>query len=393
MRKNHVNLLIWISILIYILACLMPAYVEAVNSSSFLRYNESSWTEYRDCPGFVCLFSGIFLPLGLLFGYWGTAVWLANVYYFSALFLLFCHFKKQWPIISFAIVSIIIGSTLMFYTLQFADRDYFCWIESLLSGYYLWLLSFVTLFVGLLVEYLPPTAKRGLTLIYGISMIPVCTCIITSSLDKGDNSIIFDEKTQCLVANKSLDALIIDDGTNETLLKRGVGSDSVIALKDIFSSFRLVEKNSSPITFTENNIYEIYNATYVRAPKQKIRIEISRDGWAQLAEIPKEEGDNSFYFDIATQCLVTNSYFGTLVIESEKQLFWLESRGLKRNKVPINNLGLYFEENDTFLPLKTGHYIINNCTHSEKNVHRMTIHLNEDGVIDSLLYLPPKKYV
>lgn len=398
MRKNHVNLLILISILIYILACFMPAYVEARNppSNNWIAY---AWTEYRDYPGFACLLDGILLPLGLMNGYWGTIVWIANAYYFSALFLFFSPIKRQWPIICTimsiicVIISIIIGSTLMFFTLHYGDRDYYCWIESLLSGYYFWLLSFITLLIGLLSDNFSQTVKQWGSLIYCIGMIPIFTHIIVPTFDKGDNSIIFDEDSQCLVANKSLDALVIDDGTHMTFLKRIADSDSVIALKNIYSSFTPTDCESTPINLS-NNIYEIYNATFVRVPQQKIRIEVSADGKAHSVPIPNEDGDNSFCFDMESQCLITSSYFDQLVIDYETHLYWLDRKGLKRNTIPINNLSSYFtESNDTILPLKGNHtYIINNLTHSG-DVHSIKIYLNDSGIVDCVLQLPPKKNV
>lgn len=392
MRKSNLNPLILISILIYILACFMPAYVEARNLSIWLTPVE---TEYLDYPGFACLLSGIFLPLALMAGYWGTAVWLANAYYFGALFMLFCHIKKRWTIILCVLLSIAIGSTLMLFTLRYADRNYFCWIESLLSGYYLWLLSFMTLLVGLLVDYLPQTTKWWSSLIYSIGLIPVCTYIIVFTLDKGDNSICFDEENQSLVSNKSLDALVIDDGTHTSFLKRIAGNDSVVALKDIYFSFTPTENDTTPIKLLSNNTYEIYNTTYVRVPKQKIRIEICSDGRAKSVEMPNEEGDNSFYYDQESQCLVTASYFSSLVIESDNRLYWLDSKGLKRNIVPINNLNIYFSEsNDSILPLKANHtYIINNRSHGDMDLCRIKIHINENEVVDSISYLPPKEYI
>ena len=225
-------------------------------------------------------------------------------------------------------------------------------------------------------------------------MIPVCICIIVPTYDKGDNSVVFDEKSQSLVATRSLDALVIDDGTHTSFLKRVVGCDSAVALKNIYSSFTPTGFNTTPIQLHANNIYEIYNTTYVRVPKQKIRIEISSDGRAKSVEIPNEEGDNSFYYDQESQCLVTASYFGVLVIDYEKHLYWLHGKGLKRNKVPINNLDAYFSEsNDSILPLKANHtYIINNMTH-DKDVHSIMIRFNENRVVDSISYLTPKKYV
>lgn len=332
MKKKNLNFIIWISILIYILACFMPAYVEARNPSVWFT---PEGTEYQDYPGFACLLSGIFLPLGLLLGYWGTAVWLANAYYFTAMLLLFISNKRHWLSIVFAILSIIVGSTLMFFTLRFVTKDYYCWVVSLLSGYYLWLLSFITLLAGLLIDKLPAPVKRWSSLIYGIGIIPLCISIIMSTLDKGDNAIAFDEGTQSLVATKSLDALVIDDGTHKTFLKRIKGSDSLVALKEVLSSFAPIENQSTPIIFLANNTYEVINTTFVRVPQQKIRIDFDANGKAKEIAIPKGEGDNSFYFNTETQSLVTASYFRSLVIESDNHLYWLDSKGLKRNAVPL----------------------------------------------------------
>lgn len=392
MKKKNLNFIIWISILIYILACFMPAYVEARNPSVWFT---PEGTEYQDYPGFACLLSGIFLPLGLLLGYWGTAVWLANAYYFTAMLLLFISNKRHWLSIVFAILSIIVGSTLMFFTLRFVTKDYYCWVVSLLSGYYLWLLSFITLLAGLLIDKLPAPVKRWSSLIYGIGIIPLCISIIMSTLDKGDNAIAFDEGTQSLVATKSLDALVIDDGTHKTFLKRIKGSDSLVALKEVLSSFAPIENQSTPIIFLANNTYEVINTTFVRVPQQKIRIDFDANGKAKEIAIPKGEGDNSFYFNTETQSLVTASYFRSLVIESDNHLYWLDSKGLKRNAVPINNLKEYFSESsDTILPLKANNtYIINNNTHGDKNVHRIKIHIDENGNVDSVANLPTKEYV
>lgn len=392
MKKKNLNFIIWISILIYILACFMPAYVEARNPSVWFT---PEGTEYQDYPGFACLLSGIFLPLGLLLGYWGTAVWLANAYYFTAMLLLFIPNKRHWLSIVFAILSIIVGSTLMFFTLRFVTKDYYCWVVSLLSGYYLWLLSFITLLAGLLIDKLPAPAKRWSSLIYGIGIIPLCISIIMSTLDKGDNAIAFDEGTQSLVATKSLDALVIDDGTHKTFLKRIKGSDSLVALKEIHSLFASIESQSAPINFRANNTYEIYNATYVRVPQQKIRIDFDANGKAKSVEIPNEEGDNSFSFDMESQCFVTSSYLYGLVINDYKHLYWLDGKGLKRNKIPIKDIGSFFEEsNGAILPLQVNHtYIINNRTHYNKNVHRIKIHLNGNGDVDSVSHLTPTKYV
>lgn len=394
MNKSKLTPLIWISILFYILACCMPAYVEARNPA--LDWTASTWTEYRDYPGIACLFDGLLLPIGLLMGYWGTAVWFANAYYFCALFILLFSSKRRLPIIlSCAILSIIIGSTLMFFSLHYITKDYCCWIVSLLSGYYLWILSFIALFIGLLAEYLPKSKKRWFSLIYGVGMIPVCLCIIANSFDKGDNSIMFDDDSQNLVANKSLDAIIINDGTHEILLKRQEDSGRTIPLQEIYSIFAPLDLKATPIKLHENNIYEIYNVTHVRAPMKKVRIEIEADGNAKSVEIPKEEGDNSFYFDQESQCLVTESYFGGLVIEYEKHLYWLDGKGLKRNKIPIKDLDVFFSEsNDSILPLKPNQtYIINNRTHGNKSVHRIMIRLNENSAVDSISYLKPKDYI
>lgn len=392
MKKSNLNLIILTSVLIYILACFMPAYVEARNPSVWLT---PEGTEYLDYPGFACLLSGIFLPLGFLFGYWGTAVWLANAYYFTALFLIFVQNKRHWLRIAFAILSVIVGSTLMFFTLRFVTKNYFCWVDSLLSGYYLWLLSFITLLVGLLIDKLPATVKRWLSLIYVVGIIPMCICIIMSTHDKGDNAIAFDERTQSLVAPQSLDALVIDDGTHKTFLKRIKGSDSIVALKEVLSSFAPIE-NQSTLTFLRaNNTYEVINTTFVRVAQQKIRIDIDSNGKAKEIAIPKEDGDNSFYFNMETQSIETDSYFRSLVIESDKRLYWLDYKGLKRNVVSINNLKKYFSEsNDTILPLNANHtYIISNNTHGDKNVHRIKIHIDENGNVDSVAKLPTKESI
>lgn len=393
MRKLIANPILLISIFIYLLACLMPAYVEA--RDDFSAWSYTVWTEYLDYPGWLCLLDGILLPLGLMLGYWGLVVWLANVYYFSALFLFFCSVKRKWPIIICAIMSITIGSVLLFYPLHYVTRDYFCWIESLLSGYYLWLLSFITLLIGLLANNLPQTAKRWSSLIYSIGLIPVYAYIIAPSFDKGDNSMEFDEESQSLVATRSLDALIIDDGTHTSLLKRVVGSDSAIALKDIYSLFNPTDYDTTPIKLHSNNTYEIYNTTFVRVPKKKIRIEFGSDGRAKSVEIPSEEGDNSFNFDQESQSLVTESYFNSLVIEYENHLYWLDRKGLKKNKIAIKKLDLYFStSNDSILPLKANHtYIINNITHGYKDIQRIMIRLNKNSVVDSISYLMPKEYV
>lgn len=399
MRKDSPNVLYLISILIYVLACIMPAYVEARNSS-WDAFNLTAETIYEDCRGWACLLDGILLPLGLLKGYWGTIVWIANAFYFSALLLSLLlppnvgPFIKVCPII-FSFMSVVIGSMLMFFTLRYCTKDYFCWIDQLLAGYYLWLLSFNTLLIGLFADLLSKKPRRWFSFAYSISMIPICVSIILPTNAKGDNSIRFDDASQSLIANSSIDALVIDDGIQKCLIKRRNEVEGPITLKDLESSFFPVERGSNPITLKENRIYEIYNATQVRAPRQKIRIEISADGKATSIEIPREEGDNSFWFDMESQCLVTASYFECLVVDNYEHLYWLDRKGWKRNKIPIHDLGLFFEEiNDTILPLKASRsYIINNYSHSNESINRLNIHLNKNGAVDSVSYLPPTKNI
>ena len=83
------------------------------------------------------------------------------------------------------------------------------------------------------------------------------------------------------------------------------------------------------------------------------------------------------------------------MIEYEKHLYWLDGKGLKRNKIPIKDLDVFFSEsNDSILPLKPNQtYIINNRTHGNKSVHRIMIRLNENSAVDSISYLKPKDYI
>jgi hypothetical protein len=214
-------------------------------------------------------------------------------------------------------------------------------------------------------------------------------------LEPLDNSIEFDEKSQSLVADKSLQALIIDNGTHKILLQGQVPSEHTIALKDLYSLFTPTDKKVTPIMFNTDNIYEIYNTTYVRAPQQKIRIKINANGKAKSVEIPKEEGDNSFLFDMKSQNFLTSSYFDLLIINDYNYLYWIDVRGLKRNNVSVHELKAYYEEsNDTILPIYANQtYIINNWTHRNKDVHRIMIHLNEKGDVDSVRNLPPTKNI
>ena len=56
---------------------------------------------------------------------------------------------------------------------------------------------------------------------------------------------------------------------------------------------------------------------------------------------------------------------------------------------------IYFSEsNDSILPLKANHtYIINNRSHGDMDICRIKIHINENEVVDSISYLPPKEYI
>lgn len=392
MKKDNFSLLVLISIFIYLLACCMPAYLEARNPTA---YTESTFTEYVEIPGWGCmLFGWIYLPICAIMGYFWAFIWVANAYYIATIIFMRYSIKRKWLIVS-SMISIAIGSVLLFISPHYSIRDDMCWIESLLGGYYLWLLSFITLFVGLLVSFLPNAVRSSFSYILSTAFIISCAYIIEKTSNRGDNTIWFDEDSQCIVANSSIETVVIDDGTNVCLLRRDSNIGTTVVLKDIFFSFAVKDCGPQNIVIEKNCTYEIINQSHIRAPKYKIRIEIDNDGNAKSTDVPLEEGDNSFYVDIPSQSLVTSSYFSSLVIEDENRLFWLDYKGLKRSIVPLNRLNLYFSEsNDSILPLKANHsYIINNNTHLDRNVYRIKIHIDQNGDVDSSFNLPPTKYV
>ena len=379
----------FISIAIYVTACFMPAYVEAQTP---LVYAETAYTEFSDMPGYMCLLCGLFFipfaPFNAELHF--IAISSANIFYLLALTAILR--SKYKLATSHIIIAIIIGSLFLFIRPQYT-LDSHCWVDSVQAGYYMWMLSFITLLMGLLVDYLHGWSQLITKILFLVAISSTMALAIRQSYDISDNSISFDDKNQMFTANHPIKKLILSNGIARCFLINDSTGRASVPWIDIYKIIEDTVLNNKKSYYSVNRVVDIYNYSQKRAPQQRVRIQILENGKAVALPIPTESLDNSFDFDIKRQCFTSPTYISRLdIIDTEHHNSFLNRDPSKiyLQEIPINEIAEYF--NDDKVKFQPDHeYEICNSTHNKTDVQRILVHTNTDGHIDCVQKLSPER--
>lgn len=303
MNIKYSDLFVYISIIIFVVACFFPAFYE-------LGVIDTDVT-VRPFPGWMCLTSGIFVPIAL-FGFYDPdinwiLVWNANLLFLISIALYFAFKKIRWQLIA------IIGTTLIGLLFLFVDCPLYGYginddkcrtIVELGVGYYLWLLSFFSMLLGICIRYYSQHRKH-VHIVFLLSLLIVSSglfyLLYTNEKHKS-NFIKIDEDNRCLITDDIIEKLIINDGRISNLLVRKGDKLRKLKITELEKEFRIIPvdfSKSRRIDFPlkKNKAYTIFNISYNKDSMCLAEFNYMPNG--EIQRIPHVvEGDNQFIFDI-----------------------------------------------------------------------------------------------
>ena len=273
------------SIIVYILACFLPAYTEL-----YEPYKEAC---YRESSGFWCLFYGAFFIIPItLFGLlnpednW-VLIWYANVFYVIAIYRLLNHYKHLKTII-YAFLAVLIGVFFSYVDTFYVVQDGTFETSCLQPGYFFWELSFIVVLVvsvwNGVQEFYNKKEIARMYVLSSLSILFVCIALVicyTHVFQGKTNNIAFDEDKQCIITEEYCKRIIIYDEITENTdtLHRARHEKrkkelNLNEIQDYFISLRPLKSNQN---------YIITNISYPNKKFEKIRIHINKDGHAKIA--------------------------------------------------------------------------------------------------------------
>lgn len=396
MKIKHSDLFVYFSIIIFMVACFFPAFYELVVIDADVIV--------RPFPGWMCLTSGIFVLIALLGFYdpdinW-ILVWNANLLFLISIALYFAFKKFRWQLIAI-IGTMLIGLLFLFVDYPVygygIDDDKCRTIVELGVGYYLWLLSFFSMLLGICIRYYSQHRKH-VHIVFLLSLFIVSFglfYLLSTNENHKSNFIYIDEDNRCLMADDNIEKLIINDGIHSTLIVRKGNEQRYLRLTDIDQGWRVVHIEfkacgTDILPLKKNNAYTIYNISHHEDSICSVEFNYMPNG--EIHSIPHMvDGDNHFYFDIENQCFVSKDYFGHLLIKNGDHYSGLYRKGIKKNIVGLNELYSYFEcEDSLLLYCEAGEYIIDNLTHPHDG-QSIKIYVNQSAYVDSFKYVSPNE--
>lgn len=397
MKIKYSDILVFISIIIFVVACFFPAFYE-------LGVIDADVT-VRPTPGWACLPAGLFVPVAL-YGFYDPdinwiLVWNANLFFLISIALYFASKKIRWQLIAI-IGTMLIG--LLFLLVDYPmygygiNDDECRTIVELGVGYYLWLLSFFSMLLGICLRYYSQHSKH-VHIVFLLSLVVISFglfYLLTTNDKHKSNFISLDEENRCLIADDNIEKLIINDGIFSTLLVRNGEKLRKLKITELEKGFRIIPldfSKSRKIDFSlkKNDAYTIFNISHNKDSACFVDFNYMPNG--EIQRIPHVvDGDNHFYFDIENQCFVSKDYFGSLYIKNGDHYAGLYRKGIKKNVVGLNELYSYFSCKDSLLLYReAGEYIIENLFHHNDG-QRIKIYVNQSARVDSFKYVGPDEY-
>ena len=290
--RRFIIVLVLVSIAIYITSCTLSAYTEI----SAPYGNEYYPTFYCDMSGYRCLlWGGLFMPLSV-FGFYDphfnwALIWFANVFYMIVIYRLLFHKKILFTII-YSFLAVGLSTLFSYIDPYYPYKDVSAQIAYLGPGYFLWVLSIVSILVvaiwnGLRELYNKQERLRFYLLsILSISVVISALAIsYTHVFQTRTNNIALDEEKQCFITDNYFNRIVIYDVLSEkkdTLYREyGVNKQRAFRVTGINTYFHDLYCWASPLK--QDNNYIITNITFPDKQFMSIHLYVNKNGHATIA--------------------------------------------------------------------------------------------------------------